>query len=163
MPLPVTSRSTLAILAILTVGLFGGIQYDSANAESASPVGPKLTPKLRDLIRQEMAQMLDSANAITTAIVTGDHKTVADEATKIVNGFILKRSLTEKDQKDLKKAVPPEFLKLDAAFHRDAGKLVEAANNKYLELEIFYFSQMLEDCTACHSTYASDRFPDFPK
>jgi hypothetical protein len=75
----------------------------------------------------------------------------------------MKRSLTEKDNADLKRAVPPAFLQLDAAFHNTAAKLIAAAKNKDSELEAFYFSKMLEMCVSCHSTYALDRFPALAK
>jgi hypothetical protein len=152
---------TRIALAVLTVWIVGGLRNNTALAETVSPVGPKLTPKLKELIQEEMVQMINSADEITTAIVIGDHDTIAEEATKIVNGFILKRSLTDKDKKDLKKAVPPAFLKLDATFHQTAAKLLQAAQKKDSELEGFYLAKMLGNCVTCHSTYASDKFPGF--
>lgn len=156
-----SSRSTLALVVFALVALASLGGKPIAATEVVSPVGPKLTDKLRNLIRQEMAQMIASTNAIATAIVTGDHGTVADHADKIVAGFIMKRSLTEEDKKDLREAVPPAFLQLDAAFHETAGKLRDAALDRDSERESAYFSQMMGDCVSCHSTYARDRFPGF--
>jgi hypothetical protein len=164
---PRSSRSILTAILVTLLVLLGGFAADPwdniAYAGSDSPVGPRLTPKLRDLLQQEMGEMIVSANAITTALVTGDHATVADRAAQIVNGFILKRSLTEQDKTDLENAVPPSFLELDATFHQIAAKLVRAAQERDPELEHFYFSNMLEKCVICHSRYASDKFSGFAR
>lgn len=156
-------RSMATTLALIAAVILATPEQIAARAETVSPVGPKLTPKLKDLIRQEMTQISDSMKEIGTAIATGDHETVADHAARISAGFILKRSLSEQDKKDLKSAVPPAFLQLDAAFHQTAEKLTEAARNRDPAREGALFSKMMENCVSCHSTYATDRFPGFGK
>jgi hypothetical protein len=156
------SRTVLAT-ALSACVLLAPLPFVEARAETLEPVGPKLTPRLKELLQKEMVEMLESATAITTALVTGDHDSVADNASRIFNGFIMKRSLTEKDKADLKRAVPPAFLQLDAAFHRTAEKLIAAAKSKDSQLEAFYFSKMLEMCMSCHTRYAFDRFPQLAK
>ena len=82
----------------------------AAGAQAEEPVGPRLTPKLSDLLRQEMASVLLASQDILTGLVTGDHATVAERARQIHDSFILEQSLTEQDRQDLMAAVPPEFV-----------------------------------------------------
>lgn len=128
-------------------------------AADQGPVGPRLTPKLGELIIQEMQFVLQASSEIHAAIVTGDHETVAIQAMKVHDSFIMKRSLTEQDQQDLMNAVPPAFIALDAKLHETAAKLAHAAEQKDSELETVFFAKMTETCVTCHSAYATDRFP----
>jgi cytochrome c556 len=131
----------------------------SANAAEEDPIGPKLTPQLKDLIVQEMQLVLQASSEIHTAIVTGDHETVAEQSMKIHDSFIMKLSLTEQDKANFMKAVPPAFGALDAKLHEIAARLAHAAEQKDAELETVFFGKMTEACVACHSAYARDRFP----
>lgn len=131
----------------------------AASAQAAEPVGPKLTPKLRDLLRQEMTEVLIASQDILGALATGDHATVAGQAQQIHDSFILQQSLTEQDRQDLMTAVPPEFVELDRAFHETSAELAAAARAEDVGQELSAFDQMTEACTACHGRFASDRFP----
>jgi len=130
-----------------------------AGAEAADPVGTKLTPKLKELLANEMQQVDEATAELTRAIAGGDHARVMKLGVAIRDSFILKRSLTEQDKKDLMSVVPPEFVALDGYFHGTAGKLAHAAEIKDSELQGFYFYRMLETCVTCHTRFASDRFP----
>lgn len=66
----------------------------------AEAVGPKLTPKRRDLLRQEMAVVLAESQNSLSAVVMGDHATVAEHAQQIHGSFILRQLLTEQDRTD---------------------------------------------------------------
>jgi hypothetical protein len=92
----------------------------TAAGPRAEPVGPALTPKLRDILREEMRQVLGASQGILAALVTGDHATIAARSQKIHDSFILEQALSEQDRRDLEAAVPPAFLELDTAFHRAA-------------------------------------------
>lgn len=152
----ISTRAAMLATAFTFV-VVGGAGTNFAFGDGVA-VGPKLTPKLKRLLKTEMTEITASTQQIAKAIATGDHATVAAEAVKIANGFILKRSLTDKDKKDLKRAAPMPFLKLDAVFHQTAAKLARAAQKKDSELEGFYLSKMLGYCVSCHSTYAANRF-----
>jgi cytochrome c556 len=143
---------TVLVAAIATMILF-------ASAYAGSPVGPKLTPRLKILLTDEMQQVAKATSELTVTISAGDHATVNRLASAIRDSFILKQSLTEQDKKDLMSAVTPEFIALDKHFHGLAGKLAVQAQMKNSELQNYYFSRMLETCTACHSQFATDRFP----
>ncbi len=130
-----------------------------AGASAADPVGPKLTPRLKGLLAEEMQQVAKATGELALAIAAGDHASVSQLATAVRDSFILKQSLTEQDKKDLMSAVPAEFVALDRRFHGLAGKLAHQATAKDSELQNFYFSRMLEACTECHAQFATDRFP----
>lgn len=146
-----TVKTTL-VAAIATMILF-------ASAYAGSPVGQKLTPRLKMLLADEMQQIAKATSELAVTISAGDHATANRLASAIRDSFILKQSLTEQDKKDLMSAVPPEFIALDKHFHGLAGKLAVQAQIKNSELQNYYFSRMLETCTACHSQFATDRFP----
>lgn len=131
------------------------------HAGAADPVGPKLTPKLKGLLAEEMGQVAQATAELARVIAVGDHLRAAQLGAAIRDSFILKRSLTAQDKKDLMSAVPPEFVALDRRFHGMAGKLAHAAEQKDSDLQSFYYSKMLESCVSCHAQFASDRFPGF--
>ena len=126
---------------------------------AADSVGPKLTDRLKDLLTKEMQQVSQATAKLALAIVAGEHASTNELGVAIRDSFILKKSLTKQDKKDLMNAVPPEFVALDRHFHSLAGKLAHAAEMKDSELQGFYFSKLLEACVACHTKFASDRFP----
>ncbi len=132
-----------------------------AQSAEPQPVGPKLTPKLKKLLAEEMRAVNQASQQIVAAMATGDHTTVAKAAQQIHDSFILEKKLTDKDKHDLEAAVPPAFLELDGAFHLMAARLAESARYKDGDLQTHYFGRMIEMCQTCHSKYASDRFPGF--
>ena len=127
-------------------------------ANAAEPVGPKLTPRLKELLTSEMKQVSKATANLAIAIASGDHTTVTNLGAKVRDSFILKQSLTPKDKKDLMTAVPPEFVAMDQQFHGLAAKLSDAGKIGDSTLQGFYFGRILEACVQCHSKYASDRF-----
>ena len=133
----------------------------ASTVHAGEPVGPNLTPRLKELVNEEMRQISTAMGVIWTGMIQGDHQTVAEQGILIHNSFIMKRSLTKADKKDLMAAVPPAFLKLDGKFHGLAKKLAEAAIAHDSELEAYYFNRMTETCITCHTTYAENRFPGF--
>lgn len=157
-------RKTLMVGAVALLAATGTAQLmaaGAAQAKDSGAVGPKLTPKLRGLLVEEMKSVNHATSQILNALIVGDHAAVADMGNRIHESFILKQKLTKKDEKDLVAAVPHEFLKLDAEFHATAKKLAVAAEAKDYELQRFYFGRLVESCQACHSQYVSDRFPAF--
>lgn len=132
-----------------------------ALAEERKPEGVAFTPRVRELLVEEMHSIKQASEQILNGLVVGDHSLVENMARQIHDSFILEKSLTEKDRKDLMKAAPAEFLHMDGAFHVTAKKLSEAARHKDRELELFYYSRMIEGCQSCHAKFAPARFPGF--
>lgn len=152
------SRRLATCVAAAT--FLAGIAHPAAAAEP-QPIGPKLTPRLKQMLSEEMLSVKQSAKMILDGLIVGDHSMVATQAQQIHDSFILARSLTEQDKKDLMKAAPPEFLQRDGEFHQTAGKLADAAMHKDYELQRFYYARLVESCQSCHSQHATDRFPAF--
>ncbi len=143
-------------IAGLTMLALIGIQ---STAYGGEPVGPKLTPRLKTLLADEMQQISQATADLALAIASGDHRTAMKLAVSVHDSFILKQSLTDQDKKDLMEAVPAAFVALDQRFHTTAGKLAHAAEAEDSELQGFYFSKMIRSCVTCHAEFASDRFP----
>lgn len=125
---------------------------------AAEPVTPKLTEKLSRLLQQEMRSIQAAMGTIHTAMVTGEHETVARNAQQIHDSFILKQSMTEQDRSDLMAAVPKDFIKLDKEFHKLAAELAEAGRDENTEKQGQLYHEMTRSCIACHGKYVSDRF-----
>lgn len=142
--------------------LVGVLVYQLPNVSHAGePISKKLTPKLNELLTDEMLSIRQAVTHIMNGLIVGDHSIVSNMATQINESFILKQQLTDKDKKDLMEAAPKEFLKLDGEFHELSGKLADAADKKDYELQRFYFGKLIESCQACHSEYVTDKFPSF--
>jgi cytochrome c556 len=123
-------------------------------------VTPELTEKLRELLQKEMQLVSDAMGTIHEAIVTGDHASVAEQATAIHESFVLKQNLTQAHRKDLLEAVPRDFVERDKKFHADAARLAEAARRQDTAAELELFQRLTRQCTGCHARHVSNQFPD---
>lgn len=148
---------TYVSAAVITAGAAISV----VDAKDLDPLGPKLTPRLKQMLSDEMLSVRQATKQILDGLIVGDHALVATQAQQIHDSFILDRALTEQDKKDLMNAAAPEFLVLDGAFHLTAQKLANAALQKDYELQRFYYSRLVDSCQACHSQYATDKFPAF--
>lgn len=142
------------ILASLLLGL-----TVSTSSLAAEPVTPKLTDKLSQLLQKEMRAVQGSMGSIHSAMVMGQHESVAENAQQIHDSFILQQELTEQDRKDLMSAVPKGFVKLDKEFHKLAASLAQAGRDRDTKKQQKLFDRMTGSCIQCHSKYVSDRFP----
>lgn len=133
--------------------------YVDAEPPETEPVTARLTDKLRGLLQAEMQQIDQAMRTIYTAIVTGEHATVAARAQAVHESFILKQSLTPADRKDLKRAVTADFVARDKAFHATAAKLARAGERGDTGAELEHFQTMTRQCAGCHARYVGDRFP----
>lgn len=155
-------RVTNQVLAMAAaVAMAVSITAFSGSTSAGEPVGPKLTPRLQDLLSTEMQQVAGATANLALAIAAGDHHTVRHLGLQIRDSFILKQSLTDQDKKDLMGAVPKAFIALDKEFHAMAGKLAHAGEAGDSALQGFYYAEMIERCVACHSHFAADFFVGF--
>lgn len=116
---------------------------------------------LRALLRQEMGEVRKGMESLMLHIISAQWPQIETVGTQIKNSYIMKKSLTPEQMKQLHGALPRGFKKIDHKFHGYAGKLAEAARAQDMELVQYYFSKMQHSCTACHSRFAGDRFPGF--
>lgn len=155
-------RTLLATAAALTLALSlaGGAPSQEA-APQTQPVGPKLTEKLRDMLRREMNAVLSAGLQIQDALVRGEDARVAELAQSIHDSFILAQEMTPEDRADLRAAVPAAFVERDQAFHELTGELAAAARESDGARQRQLFGEVVTACAACHERYATDRFPAF--
>ena len=146
-------------------GLFGlcsltGAQEPHGHASLAPHSGIEaLSPPLRSALTQEMAALQDGMMQLIPAFASGQWQTVAKIGMQMQESFIIKQALSESQLDELHSALPEAFQQLDADFHYLAGMLSHAASQRKPELVAFYFGRMAEACVACHSRYATAKFP----
>lgn len=143
--------------AIVFAMMLGGVAA-AGDVIAAEPVGPQLTEKLRGLLVKEMVEIEAAMQETYSAIIQGRHDEVARNGQAIHDSFILEQSLTQQDRRDLKDAVPAEFLQLDARLHQLSASLAEAGRQQNTPQQVDLFNQMTQSCVACHSRYVTDRF-----
>lgn len=132
-----------------------------SHAEPSTSEIESLTPELRQLLQSEMQALQKGMMSIIPAYVSGDWNEIADIAEKMKNSYIMKRSLTDAQKKELHASLSDAFVKQDQQFHYLAGMLNHAAKKEKPELVGFYFSKMGEACVNCHSQFAAHKFPAF--
>lgn len=143
----------------LAIAMSMTIHFPAAHAQENGAIGPQLSERLLGLLKEEMNLVQGGMERALRAIAAGDHDAVYENGRDIYKSFILDQQLTEQDRQELMSVVPHGFLELDRAFHDTAHKLAKAGRDKDSELQAFYFSRLVESCTACHARYADNRFP----
>lgn len=146
-------------LAVLLLGALTILPLGAGAGDGDKDVTTALTPKLRELLQQEMRHISGAMQSIYEGIITGDHARVAAKATAVHDSFILEQSLTRADRRNLVKAVPKDFVKRDKRFHATAAELVEAAQQEDTVAELARFQSMTRQCAGCHGRYLRQRFP----
>jgi hypothetical protein len=149
----------MTLLKVHTLIAIAAVVF-SLNTNAESGVN-ELSPELRSLLSKEMLALQTGMQSIIPAYVAGDLDKVAHIAKRIKNSFILKQNITANQKKELGTKLPKSFLKIDQQFHKYAGMLEHVAEEKNTELVGFYFSKLSEVCVACHSEYATHKFPKF--
>jgi len=155
------NRALLATIAFLTMlaapqaGFAADDEHDEAKHKSVE----NLSPELRALLKQEMQALQSGMVAVIPAFVSGDLSTVEKIARNMKDSFILRQAITQEQMHELHSTLPEPFIKMDQEFHYFAGMLSHTAKRKNLELVNFYISKLTESCVACHSQYATHKFP----
>ncbi len=118
-----------------------------------------LSSDLRDLLSREMRALESGMMSIIPAFHAGEWDKIAATAGKMKNSYVLKQKLSESQARELHTLLPPSFIEKDRQFHYLAGMLEHAAKNRKAELINFYFSEMNRSCPACHTLFATHKFP----
>jgi hypothetical protein len=152
-------------IIIFSLALLPSLSYaegvDSHEAKKNISGIESLSPELRELLKNEMLALQKGMMSIIPAYVAGNWSEIENIAQEMKNSYILKKSLTDKQVKELHTSLPESFIKLDQHFHYLAGMLNHAAKSKKSELVGFYFSKLSENCVSCHAQYAVHKFPAF--
>jgi hypothetical protein len=122
-----------------------------------------LSAELRNLLGEEMVAIENGMKNLVPAISSGEWEKVASIAQNISNSFIMKQKLTTAQKDELHRALPGHFIEMDQDFHNSAGMLAHAAGMKNADVVNFYFFKMNSACVACHTKYATKRFPGLLK
>jgi len=152
-----TLRQTGPGLVLVAGIVIGGVP----TAGGEEPISPKLSPRLQDLLRQEMVSIEQASQDILLALVRGDDARVAERAQQIHDSFILRQAMTPEDRTHLMAVAPDDFVQRDRAFHALAAELATAARGGDGPAQRDRFGQMIDSCAECHARYATDRFPKF--
>ncbi|SHE66814.1 hypothetical protein SAMN04487965_0392 [Microbulbifer donghaiensis] len=151
------SRIIFFFLTVLTFA----VGADTSKEASAEKDNIQLSPELMELLRAEMRALLGAVQIIPVGIATADWETVADTSAQIRGSYILNQKITPDQKKELASSLPEHFKRMDSYFHLQAMKLEDAAMNHDADLSTFYYYRLIETCTACHSIYATSKFPNF--
>jgi|SRR6056297_508665 len=147
----------MLVLSFVFFAVSGG--FLSAGASEKFP--SSLTPRLQELLQQEMQSIHAASQQILTSMIEGDDMRTAELAQQIHDSFILRQSMTGEDKTDFMRTVPQEFVAMDRAFHATAAELAQAARVSDREGQHAAFARMIESCTDCHAQFATVRFPGF--
>lgn len=145
-------------LLILPALSYGEAVHDHAVEKPVSGV-ESLSPKLRNLLTEEMRALQKGMMSIIPAYAAGDWSEIKAISDKMKNSYILQKNLSDKQIKELHSTLPDSFIKLDQQFHYLSGMLSHAAEMKKSELVGFYFSALSNSCIECHTQYATHKFP----
>jgi hypothetical protein len=125
-----------------------------------APVLP-LSAKHRAALIAEMLGVKAGVAELSGSFAMGEWKATAQQAERIRDSYIMKQKLTSSELAELEHALPADFIDKDSEFHSHANGLAHAAMAHNYELEVFYFSKIMEGCGACHTRYATDVFKGF--
>ncbi len=149
------------IISILIVAVsVAQAQAQVAPKEAVAPVLP-LSAKHRAALIAEMLGVKAGVAELSGSIAMGEWKAAAQQAERIRDSYIMKQKLSNEEIEELEHALPADFIEKDSEFHRHADGLAHAARAHDYELEVFYYSKMMEGCGACHARYATDVFKGF--
>jgi hypothetical protein len=157
---------TLSLTLYTIVGCKSKDIAETAHPESAISVLPtelNLPPELQILLKKEMVEIQSAMQQLIPLMSQGNSEITAQLAEQIKSSFILKKSLSPEELKQLVQLLPPHFVQLDRTFHGNAGKLAESAKQSdFIESGKIY-GTMISACIECHTQFAPERFPNLNK
>ncbi len=150
-----TTKDLFRPMSLATALLLSSVTVAGA-AETATE---RLSPETRKVLVEEMQMIASAMGPLHTAVVTGEHEAVAEQARRIRDSFVLKQKLTAAQRQEIGTRLPKAFINGDRQFHQLAGRLGEAGDRQDSALERFYFEEMTRACQSCHQDFAGGRFP----
>ena len=157
-------RVTIMVVSMLLFFPLFTLAGDEEHA-AERPAGNEihLSADLRNLLGEEMLAIENGMKNLVPAISSGEWEKVASIAQNISNSFIMKQKLTTAQKDELHRVLPSQFIEMDQGFHNSAGMLAHAAGMKNADVVNFYFFKLNSACVACHTKYATERFPGLLK
>jgi hypothetical protein len=151
------NRISLVFLSVVMLSVVSASAQETPSAKNDL----KISAELLEMLRAEMRALLTGVQSLPAGIAMADWKSVANTGAQMRASYILDKKLTAAQRKELGTSLPEHFKRLDADFHLESKKLEEAATNHDAQLSAFHFYRLIETCTACHSIYATSKFPGF--
>lgn len=149
----------LIFLTLLLPALCQG-EEDMPHQESETQsVIARLSPELQQLFSREMIELQNGMTAMLPLYVAGKLDDIAMIADQMESSYVLKQNLSGSQMHELHTQLPDAFIEQDQQFHYLAGMLGHVAKVGKTELVGFYMAQLAEACVACHTAYATNRFP----
>lgn len=149
------------LLSLASLAACGRGPSEQQRAEpSAAPLAD-VDVRYRHLLRREMTMIEDATRRLASHLARGEARLAASAAASIRDRRVMERSLSPAERRQLEGQLPAELVELDARFRSTAAGLSSAAAAGDLEHAARLYSGLLEGCIACHSRYASGRFPGF--
>lgn len=149
---------------LLLLPLFLAATVTSLHAEEHERQSPPsalgLTPPLQEALTQEMISVQNTMMQMMPSIASGNWERVAKLAQQIEGAYIMRQKLSAAQLDELHRKLPAGFIELDHNFHRMAGMLAHVAEEPHVELVSFYYYKLTDSCIACHSKFATIRFPE---
>ncbi len=130
-----------------------------ANVEKVSATTALFPEALNVILLKEMNALSQGLSQLMPEVTSGNWPQIQAIGQKMHDSYLLKQSLSKEQIAHLHKTLPGNFKTLDHQLHHSAGMMAHAAEKKNIELVNFYLYKMTETCVACHSQYATDRFP----
>lgn len=150
----------MAIAGVIATTSLAQTPHSAASKTADAPVLP-LSANHRAALIAEMLGLKTGVAELSGSIAMGQWTATAAQARRIRDSYIMKQKLTIAELEKLEHALPADFIEKDSQFHRHADGLAHAAMEHNYELEVFYFSKMMEGCGACHARYATHVFKGF--
>lgn len=150
----------IVIAAVIAALSLVQAQDQVAPQTANAPVLP-LSAKHRAALIAEMLGVKAGVAELSGSIAMGEWKATAQQAERIRDSYIMKQKLTSAELEELEHALPADFIDKDSEFHHHADGLAQAAAAHNYELEVFYYSKMMDGCGGCHTRYATHVFKGF--
>ena len=149
----------LALLALLLPVLCQGEESERRQGGEEGSVIARLSPGLQQLFSREMIELQNGMIAMLPLYVAGKLDDIAMIADRMESSYVLKQNLNGSQMHELHTQLPDAFIEQDQQFHYLAGMLGHVAKVGKTELVGFYMAKLAEACVACHTAYATNRFP----
>jgi len=150
------------LATVIAVSILATVSVQSYAAEPHTRHGGiVLSPDVLNLLREEMREIAGGVQGVALSLATANWSSIEETSIKIRASYIMEKKLTPAQAKELDKALPERFKRLDAEFHQRAEKLGAAAAAHDPELAVFQYSRLVESCVRCHASFAGERFPGF--
>lgn len=118
-----------------------------------------LSQRFQRVIAGEMNAVQKGMHDLTSAIPAGRWDEIIAAARGMIDGYIIKKKLSEAEQAELEQSLPEGYRDIDREFRGAAVSVVHGAGARDMKAVNEGFYRLGESCIACHVRYAGKRFP----